>query len=239
MLDTKGNKITYFGHATFSLTTPSGQVALIDPFVMHNPSCPEKLKKFSRLDVIFLSHAHGDHFADLVELAKLHGSKVFAIFETAMWLNSKGIDKAHPMGKGGSQKFGDFEVTFTNAFHSNSIDDGGNIFYAGEPAGLIIRMPDGFTIYHAGDTCVFGDMKLIGEIYKPNVALLPIGDNFTMGPREAAYADAITRREGRDPDALRDVSAASWNAGGIQNAGKGYCRLEYSRNETRRYDRMN
>ena len=188
MLDTKGNKITYFGHATFSLTTPSGQVALIDPFVMHNPSCPEKLKKFSRLDVIFLSHAHGDHFADLVELAKLHGSKVFAIFETAMWLNSKGVDKAHPMGKGGSQKFGDFEVTFTNAFHSNSIDDGGNIFYAGEPAGLIIRMPDGFTIYHAGDTCVFGDMKLIGEIYKPNVALLPIGDNFTMGPREAAYA---------------------------------------------------
>jgi L-ascorbate metabolism protein UlaG (beta-lactamase superfamily) len=188
MLDTRGNKITYFGHATFSLTTPSGQVALIDPFVMHNPLCPEKLKKFSRLDVIFLSHAHGDHFADLVELAKLHMSKVFAIFETAMWLHGKGIDKAHPMGKGGSQKFGDFEVTLTHAFHSNSIEEGGNIIYAGEPAGLIIRMPGGFTIYHAGDTCVFGDMKLIGEIYKPSVAMLPVGDNFTMGPREAAYA---------------------------------------------------
>jgi L-ascorbate metabolism protein UlaG (beta-lactamase superfamily) len=188
MLDTRDNKITYFGHATFSLTTPSGQVALIDPFVMHNPLCPEKLKKFSQLDVIFLSHAHGDHSADLVELAKLHGSKVFAIFETAMWLHGKGIDKAHPMGKGGSQKFGDFEVTLTHAFHSNSIEDGGNIIYAGEPAGLIIRMPGGFTIYHAGDTCVFGDMKLIGEIYKPSVAMLPIGDNFTMGPREAAYA---------------------------------------------------
>ena len=188
MLDTRGIKITYFGHATFSLTTPSGQVALIDPFVMHNPLCPEKLKKFSRLDVIFLSHAHGDHFGDLVELAKLHGSKVFANFETAMWLHGKGIDKAHPMGKGGSQKFGDFEVTLTHAFHSNSIEDGGNIIYAGEPAGLIIRMAGGFTIYHAGDTCVFGDMKLIGEIYKPGVAMLPIGDNFTMGPREAAYA---------------------------------------------------
>ena len=188
MLDTKGNKITYLGHATFTLTTPNGQVALIDPFVMHNPSCPEHLKKFSRLDVIFLSHAHGDHFADLVELAKQHNSKVFAIFETAQWLQSKGVDKTHPMGKGGTQKFGDFEVTFTNAFHSNSIEDGGNFLYAGEPAGLIIRMPGGFTLYHAGDTCVFGDMKLIGEIYKPAVALLPIGDNFTMGPKEASYA---------------------------------------------------
>jgi L-ascorbate metabolism protein UlaG (beta-lactamase superfamily) len=191
MLDTKGNKITYFGHATFSLTTPSGRVGLIDPFVMHNPSCPEKLKKFSRLDVIFLSHAHGDHFADLIELAKQHSSKVFAIFETAEWLHGKGIDKAHPMGKGGSQKFGDFEVTMTNAFHSNSIDDGGKLVYAGEPSGLIIRMPGGLTIYHTGDTCVFGDMKLIAEIYKPDVALLPIGNNFTMGPREAAYATQL------------------------------------------------
>jgi L-ascorbate metabolism protein UlaG (beta-lactamase superfamily) len=192
MLDTKGNKITYFGHATFSLTTPSGQVGLIDPFVMHNPLCPESLKKFPRLDVIFVSHAHSDHFTDCVELAKQHGPKVFSIFETAAWLHTKGLEKqAHAMSKGGTQKFGDFEVTLTNAFHSNSIEDGDNLIYAGEPAGLIIRMPGGFTIYHAGDTCVFGDMKLIAEIYKPNVALLPIGDNFTMGPREAAYATRL------------------------------------------------
>ncbi len=192
MLDTKGNKITYFGHATFSLTTPSGQVGLIDPFVMHNPSCPDNLKKFSRLDVIFCSHAHSDHFADCVELAKQHGSKVFAIFETAEWLHGKGLEKqAHPMGKGGSQTFGDFGVTLTNAFHSNSIEVGDDLIYAGEPCGLIIRMPGGFTLYHAGDTCVFGDMKLIAEIYKPDVALLPIGDNFTMGPREAAYATRL------------------------------------------------
>ena len=190
MLETKGNKITYFGHSTFSLTTPSGQVGLIDPFVMHNPSCPEKLKKFARLDVVFCSHAHGDHFADCVELAKQHGSKVFAIYETVVWLHGKGIDKAHPMSKGGSQNFGDFGVTLTNAFHSNSIEEGDDVVYAGEPCGLIIRMP-GFTIYHAGDTCVFGDMKLIGEIYKPDVALLPIGDNFTMGPREAARATRL------------------------------------------------
>src|SRR6201996_127080 len=188
MLDTKGNTITYFGHATFSLTTSSGQVGLIDPFVMHNPSTPEKLKKFSRLDAIFVSHAHGDHFADCVELAKKHDAKVFSIFETAGWLTGKGVEKSHPMGKGGSQKFGDFEVTLTNAFHSNSIEDGGKHIYAGEPCGLIIRMPGGFTLYHAGDTCVFGDMKIIAELYKPQVALLPIGDYYTMGPREAAYA---------------------------------------------------
>jgi L-ascorbate metabolism protein UlaG (beta-lactamase superfamily) len=92
------------------------------------------------------------------------------------------------MGKGGSQKVGEFEVTMTHAFHSNSIDEHGVRHYGGEPAGYIIRMPGGFTIYHAGDTALFGDMKLIAELYKPELAMLPIGDRFTMGPREAAYA---------------------------------------------------
>ena len=92
------------------------------------------------------------------------------------------------MGKGGSQKVYEFEVTMTHAFHSNSIDDEGVRLYGGEPAGYVIRMPGGFTVYHAGDTALFGDMKLIGELYKPELAMLPIGDRFTMGPREAAYA---------------------------------------------------
>jgi L-ascorbate metabolism protein UlaG (beta-lactamase superfamily) len=92
------------------------------------------------------------------------------------------------MGKGGSQSVGEFQVTMTHAFHSNSIDDNGVMIYGGEPAGYVIRMPGGFTIYHAGDTALFGDMKLIGELYKPELALLPIGDRFTMGPREAAHA---------------------------------------------------
>ncbi len=189
MLDTKGNRITYFGHSTFSLTTPSGQVALIDPWVMTNPRCPDSLKKVPKLDVIFLSHAHGDHFGDLLELAKRHHPKIVAIFETGLYLNSKGFERETlPMGKGGSQTVGDFQVTMTHAFHSNSIDSVDPPMYAGEPAGLIVRMPGGFTIYHAGDTSVFGDMKLIGELYKPDVALLPIGNLYTMGPREAAYA---------------------------------------------------
>jgi L-ascorbate metabolism protein UlaG (beta-lactamase superfamily) len=189
MLDTKNNRITYFGHSTFSLTTPSGQVALIDPWVMTNPVCPEPLKKLPRLDFIFLSHAHSDHLGDLLALAKQHHPQIVAIYETCQWIESKGFEEqSKPMGKGGTQKVGEFEVSLTHAFHSNSIEDNGQRIPAGEAAGLIIRMPGGFTIYHAGDTALFGDMKLIGEIYKPDLALLPIGDHFTMGPREAARA---------------------------------------------------
>jgi len=189
MIDMKGNKITYFGHSTFSLTTPSGQVALIDPFVMSNPVCPEALKRVPRLDVVFLSHAHSDHCADLLALVKQHKPKIVAIFETCRWVESQGFrEETRPMSKGGSQQVGEFHVTMTHAFHSNSIDDGGKVVYGGEPAGLVIGMPGGFTVYHAGDTALFSDMKLIGELYKPHLAMLPIGDLFTMGPREAAHA---------------------------------------------------
>jgi L-ascorbate metabolism protein UlaG (beta-lactamase superfamily) len=189
MLNMKGNKLTYFGHSTFSLTTPSGHVALIDPWVMTNPVCPESLKKVARLDVIFLSHAHSDHLGDLLALAKQHKPQIVAIFETCLWIEGKGFGvEIRPMGKGGTQKVGEFEVTMTHAFHSNSIDENGVRLYGGEPAGLVIRMPGDVTVYHAGDTALFGDMKLIGELYKPDIALLPIGDHFTMGPREAAYA---------------------------------------------------
>lgn len=189
MLDLKGNRLTFLGHSTFSLTTASGQVALIDPWVMTNPVCPENLKKVSKLDVIFLSHAHSDHLGDLLALAKQHKPQIVAIFETCQWIESKGFkEQCKPMSKGGTQKVGEFEVTMTHAFHSNSIDENGVRLNAGEPAGLVIRMPGGFTVYHAGDTALFSDMKLIGELYKPDLALLPIGDHYTMGPREAAHA---------------------------------------------------
>ncbi|MDP9146934.1 MAG: metal-dependent hydrolase [Acidobacteriota bacterium] len=189
MLDTKGNKITFFGHSTFSLTTKNGEVALLDSWVMTNPKCPDNLKKMPKLDAIFLTHAHSDHFGDLLDLAKKHKPQIVAIFETAKWIGEQGFkDQARPMGKGGTQKIGEFEITLTHAFHSNSIDEKGKLIYGGEPGGYIVRMPGGFTVYHAGDTAVFGDMKLIGELYKPDLAFLPIGDLFTMGPREAAYA---------------------------------------------------
>ena len=189
MLDMKGNKLTFFGHSTFSLTTKNGEVALLDSWVTTNPKCPPDLKKVKRLDAIFLTHAHSDHFGDLLTLAKEHNAKIVAIAETAMWLATKGFgDQVKPMGKGGTLRVGDFEVTLTHAFHSNSIDDNGKILYGGEPASFIVRMPGGLTLFHAGDTTVFGDMKLIAELYKPDIACLPIGDNYTMGPREAAYA---------------------------------------------------
>jgi L-ascorbate metabolism protein UlaG (beta-lactamase superfamily) len=192
MLDLKGNRITYFGHSTFSLTTASGEVALIDPWVMTNPRCPDSLKKLQRLDTVFLTHGHSDHLGDLLALAKQFRPKIVASFETYLWLGSKGFgEETRPMGKGGTQQVGEFSVTMTHAMHSNSIHDGDNVVYGGEPAGFIVRLPGGISIYHAGDTALFGDMKLIAEIYKPQIALLPIGDHFTMGPREAAYATRL------------------------------------------------
>jgi L-ascorbate metabolism protein UlaG (beta-lactamase superfamily) len=126
---------------------------------------------------------------DLLALAKQHKPKIVATFETYLWLESKSTGATClPANKGGSQKVGDFAVTMTHAFHSNSIEENGQRIYAGEAGGFIVRLPGGVTVYHAGDTAVFGDMKLIGEIYTPDVALLPIGDVFTMGPREAAFA---------------------------------------------------
>jgi len=189
MLDLKANHVTYFGHSTFSLTTPSGQVALIDPWVTTNPRCPDSLKKLARLDAIFLTHAHSDHMGDLLALAKQFRPKLVATFETCLWLASKGFEKEIlPMNKGGTQQVGDFRITMTHAMHSNSIEDNGVRLYGGEPAGFVVRLPGDFSLYHAGDTALFSDMQLIAELYHPQLAMLPIGDLFTMGPFEAAQA---------------------------------------------------
>ena len=189
MLDLKGNTLKYFGHSAFSITTPRGQVALIDPWVTTNPVCPEPAKKLDRLDAIVLTHGHSDHMGDMLALAKQFKPKIVSTFETYLWLESKKTGaQALPINKGGSQTVGDFVVTMTNAFHSNSIEDEGKRIYGGEAGGFVVKLPGGVTIYHAGDTAVFGDMKLIHEMYKPDLACLPIGDVFTMGPREAAMA---------------------------------------------------
>jgi len=193
MLQTHGNKITWMGHATFRITTVSGRVIVVDPWVQSNPMCPEVLKKFDRLDTLLISHGHFDHIADAVDLAKKHSPQVVAIYETCAWMQSKGVTNASPMNKGGTQKLGDLEVTMVNAIHSCGIQDGDKIIYGGEASGFVITLPGGLKVYHAGDTAVFGDMKLIADLYAPDVAMLPIGDHFTMGPREAALAIRLLR----------------------------------------------
>ena len=188
MLQTRGNKLTWLGHATFKITTATGKTVLVDPWVESNPMCPENLKTFDRVDTLLISHGHFDHIADAVDLAKKHRPQVVAIYETAAWMQSKGVTNTSPMNKGGTQKVGDLEVTMVNAIHSCGITDGDKIIYGGEASGFVIGLPGGLRVYHAGDTAVFGDMKLIADLYAPDVALLPIGDHFTMGPREAALA---------------------------------------------------
>lgn len=150
--------------------------------------CPAELKKFTRVDTLLITHGHFDHIADAVALGKQFKPQLVGIYELCAWLDSKGASSIAPMNKGGTQKVGEIDVTMTHAVHSCGIQDGDAIVYGGEACGYIIRLPGGLTVYHAGDTAVFSDMKIIGELYSPNVAMLPIGDHFTMGPREAAYA---------------------------------------------------
>ena len=188
MLRTRGNHITWLGHATFKITLANGKVILIDGWVDGNPACPKEAKKLDRVDTILITHAHSDHFGDVLSLAKKFKPQIVAMYETAGWLESKGVKNVTGMSKGGTFKVGEIEVTMVHAIHSNSIQDGDKIIYGGEPAGYIVRLPGGLTLYHAGDTAVFGDMKIIAELYSPELAMLPIGDFYTMGPREAALA---------------------------------------------------
>jgi L-ascorbate metabolism protein UlaG (beta-lactamase superfamily) len=188
MLQTRGNKLTWLGHSAFRITTPAGNVILIDPWIQTNPMTPEPLKKINRVDTMLITHGHFDHIADAVDLAKKFKPRIVAIHETCGWLESKGATNTSGMNKGGTQTVGEIEVTMVNAIHSCGIQDGDKIVYGGEACGYIIRLPGGLTIYHAGDTAVFGDMKIIGELYVPTVAMLPIGDHYTMGPSEAALA---------------------------------------------------
>jgi L-ascorbate metabolism protein UlaG (beta-lactamase superfamily) len=188
VLNTRGNKLTWLGHAAFRIQTPDGKVVLIDPWILTNPMCPEQDKKFERIDTMLVTHGHFDHIADAVELGKKFKPQVVGIFELCAWLESKGVSGTSAMNKGGTQKVGEIEVTMVNAVHSCGIQDGDQIVYGGEACGYVLRLPGGLTIYHAGDTAVFGDMKIIADLYAPEVAMLPIGDHYTMGPREAALA---------------------------------------------------
>jgi L-ascorbate metabolism protein UlaG (beta-lactamase superfamily) len=180
--------ITWLGHSTFLLKTPGGKRVLFDPWLSGNPSCPDAWKKPSKVDVILASHGHFDHIEDLMLCARDSGATVVGIFELCDWLGRKGIQNTSPMNKGGSQDVAGLRVTMTDARHSSGYVDNGQMVYMGESAGYVVRLEDGRAIYYAGDTCLFGDMRLIGELYKPEIAFLPIGDRFTMDPVQAAKA---------------------------------------------------
>ena len=159
----------------------------MDPWIEGNPAYP-KGHTVDRVDTICISHGHFDHIHDTPPLAQRFSPEVVGIFETCVWLESKGVKNTRAMNKGGSQKVGDVTVTMTHAVHSCGILDDGKIIYGGEAAGYVLHLPDGRTLYFAGDTNVFTDMQLIEQLYHPELAFLPIGDLYTMSPREAAAA---------------------------------------------------
>lgn len=190
MPDLKGTRITWLGHATVLIATPQGTTILIDPFLEHNPKFPKGYKLPDRIDLLLVTHGHMDHIADAASVAKQHGPVVIGVVELVGWLQSKGVkaEKAIGMNLGGSHRHADVTVTLTEARHSSGITDGDRTVYGGEPAGMVIAIDNGPVLYHAGDTGVFSDMQLIRELHHPDLAMLPIGDHYTMGPKGAAVA---------------------------------------------------
>ncbi len=181
--------LTWLGHAAFLLESDERKAIYIDPFLTHNPKTPEELKHPERVDIIAVTHGHGDHVGDTVALSQqFPDAQIVAQVELKGWLGAQGAktDGQLPgLNKGGTQEIGGVHFTLVNAFHSSSADDGS---YTGESCGIVIRLEGGRAIYFAGDTCVFGDMALIARLHAPDLVVLPIGDHFTMGPREAALA---------------------------------------------------
>jgi len=179
---------TWLGHATFVFTTPGGKRVLLDPWLTGNPSTPESARKIDRIDLMLVTHGHSDHTGDAVSIGRSTGAQVVAPYELSVWLQQKGLKNVTGMNPGGTLRMLGLEITMAPARHSSSIEEDGRVVYLGVASGYVLKLEDGLSVYFAGDTAVFGDMKLIGEMYHPQIGFLPIGDLYTMGPEQAAYA---------------------------------------------------
>ncbi len=186
-----GIKITYYGHSAFKLSG-GGVSVLIDPW-LSNPLLNTPLDKVGKVDLILVTHGHGDHVGETVPLAQKTGAAVVAIHELAQILTKQGAPQVVGMNKGGTVTAAGLKITMTQAVHSSTVEEGGQMVAAGEAGGFVVQFANGFTIYHAGDTAVFKDMELIRELYHPELALLPIGSHYVMNPREAALACKLIR----------------------------------------------
>jgi L-ascorbate metabolism protein UlaG (beta-lactamase superfamily) len=183
-----GVKLTWLGHATFLLEA-QGKRVLIDPWLKDNPACPDDLKDPGKVDIIAITHGHNDHMQDAVEVANSNGATVVAIVEIGDWLEgTQGVENVVAMNKGGTTEVAGIKFHMTDARHSSSFNTKDGVVNGGEAAGFVIELETGYKLYHAGDTAVFGDMALIKKLLAPDIALLPIGDFYTMGPRSAAEA---------------------------------------------------
>uniref|UniRef100_A0A7V4N3Q2 UPF0173 metal-dependent hydrolase ENU91_06540 n=1 Tax=Thermodesulfobacterium geofontis TaxID=1295609 RepID=A0A7V4N3Q2_9BACT len=183
-------KITFYGHSCFKIITEEGKKILIDPWIS-NPLAPKNID-LGPYDFILITHAHGDHLGDTLKLARTAVTEVIAIHEIQQYLLKQKIPKVTGMNIGGTYKINNLRFTMVPALHSSSFSDGS---YGGSACGFVITLENGTSIYHAGDTGLFYDMKLIGELYSPKVAFLPIGDHYVMGPKEAAKACDLIRPE--------------------------------------------
>jgi L-ascorbate metabolism protein UlaG (beta-lactamase superfamily) len=179
--------ITWFGHATFLLTTPGGKRIVFDPWLTGNPKTPAGAK-IDKADVICLTHGHSDHSGDVVAIARATGAPVVAVYELANWFQEKGLKDVIGMGIGGTVDVKGLKISMTPALHTSSIEEDGKVHYVGLATGFVVRMEDNRAIYFAGDTALFGDMRLIRDLHAPEIAFLPIGDHYTMDPAAAAKA---------------------------------------------------
>ncbi|MCF7805006.1 MAG: metal-dependent hydrolase [Candidatus Marinimicrobia bacterium] len=191
----QNTEVTWLGHSTFQFKSPGGKVVLIDPWLNENPSAQISAEDIDHVDIIALTHGHFDHFGDTVSIAKRTGATVVSIFEISQYLGRQGIaeDQIIGMNIGGTVDVDGIKFTMVRAVHSSGVSGEESIVDGGDPAGFVITFENGFTVYHTGDTDLFGDMKYVGELHEPDLMLTCIGDHFTMGPKAAAKSVELVK----------------------------------------------